>query len=136
MAYLHPRMRFTHTARTAFCSLFSTWNWTLCFSRSSRIVTSAARNRGLGHSQAFTHTLTKLSTYYTCSPTHTCLLFSWNSKHHVICGALLQICSLPTRCPPRHGALDMCGTARISRLKHNICIQTTSTILNPGRIAV
>jgi len=36
------------------------------------------------------------------------------SCHHVICGALLQICSLPTTCPPRRVVLDMCGTARIS----------------------
>jgi len=50
-------------------------------------------------------------------------------------GALLQICSLPTRCPPRRGALDMCSTARIFRLEHNLCMKNTSTILNPGRSA-
>jgi len=54
------------------------------------------------------------------------------SCHRVICGALLQIYSLPTRCPPQRGALDMCGTARISRLEHIICMNSTSTILNPG----
>jgi len=36
------------------------------------------------------------------------------SCYRVICGALLQIWSLPTTCPPRRGALGMCGTARIS----------------------
>jgi hypothetical protein len=51
---------------------------------------------------------------------------SWRyrtSCHRVICGpgALLQICSLPTWCPPRRGALDMCVTARIFRLEHDTC---------------
>ena len=57
------------------------------------------------------------------------------SCHRLFCGALIQICSLPTRCPPRRGALDMCGTARISMLEHNTCIQSISTMLprNPGR---
>jgi len=35
----------------------------------------------------------------------------------------------------QRGALDMCGTARIFRLEHNICIRSTSTMLNPGRSA-
>jgi len=63
---------------------------------------------------------------------------SWwyrTSCHRVICGALIQICSFPTSCPPRRGALDMCGTARIFRLEHNICMKSTSTMLNPGRSA-
>ena len=53
----------------------------------------------------------------------------------VLSGVLLRICSLPVRRPPRRGALDMCGTARIFRLEHNICIKSTSTRLNPGRSA-
>ena len=63
---------------------------------------------------------------------------SWRygtSYHCVICGALLRNCSLPTQCLPQHGTLDMCGTARIFRLAHNICIKSTSTMLNPGRSA-
>jgi len=55
------------------------------------------------------------------------------SCHGDIFGALLQISSLPTMCPLRCGALDMCSTARIFRLKHNICMQRISMMLNPGR---
>jgi len=50
--------------------------------------------------------------------------FFFGSRHF---GALLRICSLPARWPPRRGALDMCGTARIFCLEHNICIKNTST---------
>jgi len=49
---------------------------------------------------------------------------SWRyrmSCHRVICGALLQMCPHTTRCPPRRSALDMCHTARIFRLEHNMC---------------
>jgi len=53
----------------------------------------------------------------------------------VICGGLLQICSLPTRCPARRGALDMCGTARIFRFEYNTCIRSTSKTLNSGHSA-
>jgi len=42
-----------------------------------------------------------------------------SSCHRVICGALLQICSLPTSRPPRRGTRDMCGTTRMFHLEHN-----------------
>jgi len=60
---------------------------------------------------------------------------TYESCHRVVCGALLQICALPTRCPSRHGALHVCGTARIFRLEHNICMKSISTMPNPGRSA-
>jgi len=55
------------------------------------------------------------------------------SYYRVICGTLLQILSLTTRYPPRRGALDVCGTARIFRLEYNMCMKNTSTMVNSDR---
>jgi len=49
--------------------------------------------------------------------------------------ALIQIHSLSTKCPPGRSALDVCGTAKIFILEHNICMKSTCMMLNPGRSA-